>query len=133
GVRARPTVQCARRLVVGAALECAEFRPPHRKRAFLAHAAVVSGWSRKEGAKLYEMEDLQTAATSCQTNRSIRVLAGWRNDRGYRDPETGRLHASKPLKASSGVAFHPLLRAYGCDVPQLSVFVPRTRSGAIPQ
>src|SRR5690606_18283119 len=133
GVRARPTVQCARRLVVGAALECAEFRPPHRKRAFLAHAAVVSGWSRKEVAKLYEMEDLQTAATSCQTNRSIRVLAGWRNDRRYRDPETGRPLASLPLKAAKGVSFHQLVREYGGDVPPRSVLDALIRSGAILQ
>jgi len=133
GFSADQISQFARKLAVDAAMEYPEFRPPHRKRAFLAHAAVVTGLSRKEVAKLYEMEDLQTAATSCQTNRSIRVLAGWRNDRRYRDPETGRPLASLPLKAAKGVSFHQLVREYGGDVPPRSVLDALIRSGAILQ
>lgn len=133
GFSADQISQFTRKLAVDAAMEYPEFRPPHRKRAFLAHAAVVTGLSRKEVAKLYEMEDLQTAVNSCQTNRSIRVLAGWRNDRRYRDPDSGKPISSLPLKAAKGVSFHQLVREYGGDVPPRSVLDALIRSGAIIQ
>lgn len=123
--------QMTRKLAVDAAMEHPEFRPPHRKRAFIAHAAVVTGLSRKEVAKLHDMEDLQEALDSRQVNRSVRVLAGWRNDRRYRDAETGKPLTRLPLKAASGVSFHQLAREYGGDVPPRSVLDALIQTGAL--
>ena len=133
GFSADQISQFARKLAVDAAMEYPEFRPPHRKRAFIAHAAVVTGLSRKEVAKLREMEDLQAAANSCHANRSIRVLAGWRNDRRYRDPASGKPLSPLPLKAAKSVSFHQLVREYGGDVPSRSVLDALIRSGAVIQ
>lgn len=131
GFSADQISQMARKLTVDAAMEHPEFRPPHRKRAFVAHAAVVTGLSRKEVAKLRDMEDLQEALDSRQVNRSVRVLAGWRNDRRYRDPETDKPLSKLPFKTASGVSFHQLAREYAGDVPPRSVLDALIRTGAL--
>ncbi|HEX6928659.1 MAG TPA: DUF6502 family protein [Gammaproteobacteria bacterium] len=131
GFSAEQISQMVRKLAVDAAMEHPEFRPPHRKRAFIAHAAVVTGLSRKEVSKLHEIDELQDALDTCQVNRSMRVLGGWINDHRYRDPVSGRPLATLPFKASSGVSFHQLVREYGGDVPPRSVLDALIQKGAL--
>lgn len=131
GFSAEQISQMVRKLAVDAAMEHDEFRAPNRKRAFIAHAAVLTGLSRKEVAKLQSIEDLADVMDTRQVDRSVRVLAGWRNDARYRDPSGKRPVASLPLKAASGVSFHQLVREYGGDVPPRSVLDALVQRGAV--
>lgn len=123
--------QMVRKLSVDVAMEHPEFRPPNRKRAFIAHAAVVTGLSRKEVAKLHELDDLREALASAALNRAVRVLGGWVSDSRYRDPHTGRPLRSLPLKVAKGVSFWQLAREYGGDVPPRSVLDALIQQGAV--
>lgn len=123
--------QMTRKLAVDAAMEHPEFRPPHRKRAFIAHAAVVTGLSRKEVAKLHDMDDLQEALDSRQVNRSVRVLGGWINDARYRNSATGKPLTQMPFKSKTGVSFYQLAREYGGDVPPRSILDALISTGAL--
>jgi len=131
GFSAEQISQIVRKLAVDAAMEHPEFRPSHRKRAFIAHAAVLTGLSRKEVAKLHGIDDLADVLDTRQVDRSVRVLAGWINDGRYRDTGGNRPLASLPLKAASGVSFHQLVREYGGDVPPRSVLDALIQRGAV--
>lgn len=131
GFSAEQISQMVRKLAVDVAMEHEEFRPPNRKRAFIAHAAVVTGLSRKEVSKLHDLGGVQHALDTRQVNRSVRVLAGWRNDQRYRDAATGKPLAVLPFKAASGVSFHQLVREYGGDIPPRAVLDTLVQRGAV--
>lgn len=130
GFSAEQISQMVRKLCVDVAMEHEEFRPPNRKRAFIAHAAVVTGLSRKEVSKLNDMDGLGQALDTRQVNRSVRVLAGWMNDRRYRDM-AGKPLATLPIKSAEGVSFHQLVREYGGDIPPRSILDALIQRGAI--
>lgn len=131
GFSAEQISQMVRKLAVDAAMEHDEFRAPNRKRAFIAHAAVLTGLSRKEVAKLQGIEELADVMDTRQVDRSVRVLAGWINDMRYRDASGNRPLASLPLKSPNGVSFHQLVREYGGDVPPRSVLDALVQRGAV--
>lgn len=123
--------QVVRKLAVDIALEHEEFRPSNRRRTFVAQAAIVTGLSRREVARLRDIDELEEVLVTAKINRAIRVLAGWRNDPRYRDPESSRPLPSLPFKSLSGISFQKLAQEYAGDIPARAVLDTLVESGAV--
>lgn len=124
--------QAVRKLAVDIALEHDEFRPSNRRRTFVAQVAIVTGLSRKEVARLRDMDEVQEALVSARINRAIRVIAAWRNDPRYRDPDhEDRPIQSLPFKSFTGASFHKLAQEYAGDIPVRAVLDTLIESGAV--
>lgn len=92
----------------------------HRRQPFASRAALLSGLSRKEVARLRNVEALEDAVITERQNRAARVLAGWRNDRRFLDEQGNP--KSLPMKSADSVAsFHTLVAAYSGDMPARTV------------
>lgn len=124
--------QVMRKLAVDIALEHEEFRPSNRRRTFVAQAAIVTGLSRKEVARLRDIDEVQEVLVSAKINRAIRVIAAWRNDSRYRDPDRpDRPLQSLPFKSLTGISFHKLVQEYAGDIPARAVLDTLIESGAV--
>lgn len=102
----------------------------HRRQPFASRAALLSGLSRKEVARLRDLNVLEDAVMTERHNRALRVLSGWRNDRRFLDAE-GRPKAL-PLKSDTDLAsFHTLVAAYSGDVPPRTVLDELRRANCV--
>ncbi|HEX7046988.1 MAG TPA: DUF6502 family protein [Gammaproteobacteria bacterium] len=92
----------------------------HRRQPFASRAALLSGLSRKEVARLKNMDTIDDAVVTERQNRAARVLAGWRNDRRFLDEQGNP--KPLPIKSADSVAsFHTLVMAYSGDMPPRTV------------
>lgn len=122
--------QAINKIAVDTALNHPEFFG--RKKAFVSHASVVTGLSRKEVSKLRDAEEVSDVVGTRLMNRATRVLCGWHNDARYRDPDnTEAPRLRLPFQASSGVSFYQLAREYGGDIPPRSALDMLIKSGAV--
>lgn len=102
----------------------------HRRQPFAARAALLSGLSRKEVARLRDLPVLEDAVMTDRHNRALRVIAGWRNDRRFLDVD-GKPRAL-PLKSDDSFAsFHTLVGAYSGDVPPRTVLDELRRANCV--
>ncbi|HEX6928700.1 MAG TPA: DUF6502 family protein [Gammaproteobacteria bacterium] len=102
----------------------------HRRQPFASRAALLSGLSRKEVARLRSLDALEDAVMTERHNRALRVLSGWRNDRRFLD-ETGNPRPL-PLKSDTQMAsFHTLVGTYSGDVPPRTVLDELRRANCI--
>lgn len=123
--------QVVRKLAVDIAMEHKEFRPSNRRQTFVAQAAIVTGLSRKEVARLRDVNTVEEVLVSAKINRAIRVLAAWRNDERYRNTGTDQPLQSLPFKSLTGISFHKLVQEYAGDIPARAVLDTLIESGAV--
>lgn len=102
----------------------------HRRQPFASRAALLSGLSRKEVARLRDLSALEDAVMTERHNRALRVLSGWRNDPRFMDKD-GKPRPL-PLKSDTDLAsFHTLVSAYSGDVPPRTVLDELRRAGCL--
>ncbi len=102
----------------------------HRKQPFASRAALLSGLSRKEVARLRSLDAPEDAVMTERHNRALRVLSGWRNDRRFLDKDGNP--RPLPLKSNTDLAsFHTLVGAYSGDVPPRTVLDELRRANCI--
>lgn len=102
----------------------------HRKQPFASRAALLSGLSRKEVARLRDVNVMEDAVMTERHNRALRVLSGWRNDRRFHDAEGNP--KALPLKSEDSMAsFHALVAAYSGDVPPRTVLDELRRANCV--
>lgn len=122
--------QANNKIAVDIAMKHREFYG--RKKAFVSHASVVTGLSRKIVTRLWNIDDISEVMGTRLLNRGTRVLCGWQNDPRYRDPEdSSQPIRYLPYQASKGVSFHQLAREYAADIPPRSVHDALLNAGAI--
>lgn len=118
------------KIAVDTALKHPEFFG--RKKAFISHASVVTGLSRKEVSKLRDVDEVSDVVGTRLLNRSTRVLCGWHNDPRYRDAADAAMPCKRlPFQASSGVSFYQLAREYAGDIPPRSALDMLVKNGAV--
>jgi len=102
----------------------------HRRQPFASRAALLSGMSRKEVARLRDLNAVEDAVLTDRHNRALRVLSGWRTDPRFCDADGN----PKPLpirSEDSMTSFHALVAAYSGDVPPRTVLDELRRANCV--
>jgi hypothetical protein len=106
-----------------------EFAISGRKQS-VARVAVLTGLTRKEVQRLHGLPRPHERETAERYNRAARVIAGWRREREFLDPE-GR---PAPLATSGETgSFASLVRRFSGDMPARAVLDELKRIGAVRQ
>jgi len=102
--------QIARKCFVDVAYR--DFSNSHKKQT-VSNVAILTGLNRKEVKKLHELGSDQSASSSKQYNRSIRVLGGWAYDPAFLRADG----APRDLDYEGDNSFTTLVREYSGDMP----------------
>ena len=95
----------------------AEFGVEGRKQTD-SRVSVITGLSRKEVARVKQIDTPDDAATSKQYNRAARVIGGWMRDAQFTDAD------GKPMTLAidgEGASFSELVKAYSGDMTARAV------------
>ena len=106
-----------------------EFAISSRKQT-VSRVAVLTGLTRKEVQRLRELPGPHERDTAERYNRAARVIAGWRREQEFLDPE-GR-PAPLPVSGETG-SFASLVRRFSGDIPARAVLDELERVGAVRQ
>lgn len=118
-------VELAKRAYVELAM--GEFAIPGRKPS-ISRAAIITGMTRKEVARIAHLPGLAAAGVQDTYNRAVRVIGGWVRDAAFHNAQ-GR-PAPLPLEGRQGT-FAALVRRYSGDVPFRAVLDELVRVGAV--
>ena len=93
-----------------------------------SRVSVITGLSRKEVVRVRQLPRPDDSETAEKYNRAARVIAAWRRDKKYLDPEG----APAPLPmAGSDVSFTELVKRFSGDVPVRATLDELVRVGAV--
>ncbi len=95
----------------------------------VSRVSIITGLNRKEVSRLKKMETPSNGFMEQQYNRAARVIAAWRREENYRNPETGR-PAELPLDGGQG-SFSELVKRFSGDMPVRAVLDELERVGAV--
>lgn len=125
GVSHKEFSELAKRAFVEAAFEdlAIEGRKPT-----VARAAVLTGLSRKETARVMLESPLDGASDFAAPNRAVRVIKGWLVDAEFID-ETGT--ACEIAISGEGRSFHTLVKRYSGDISAGAILDELVRVGAV--
>ena len=84
------------------------------KRPTISAVSAITGLTRKEAKRLYELETPESAETLQRYNRAVRVISGWLNDARYLDKKGDP--RVLPLTGTDE-SFESLVRDYSGDIP----------------
>jgi hypothetical protein len=104
-----------------------EFPIEGRKQS-VSRVSVITGLTRKEVSRVIGLNQAKDEQTPERYNRAVRVVAGWRRDTDFLDPE------GNPMDLSiSGIAnsFQELVRRYSGDVPYRAILDELDADGSI--
>jgi hypothetical protein len=104
-----------------------EFAISGRKQT-VSRVAVLTGLTRKEVQRLREVRRPHERETAERYNRAARVIAGWRREQEFLDPE-GR-PAPLPVSGETG-SLASLVRRFSGDMPARAVLDELERVGAV--
>jgi hypothetical protein len=115
----------AKRQYVEVALN--EFPIGGRKQS-VSRVSVITGLTRKEVSRVIGLNQAKDVQTSDRYNRAARVVAGWRRDTNFLDPEGNPMELSISGRANS---FQELVRRYSGDVPYRAILDELHADGSI--
>jgi hypothetical protein len=98
-----------------------------QKKQTVSNVAILTGLNRKEVKKMHELEADQSASSSKQYNRSIRVIGGWINDTEFLRADG----SPKDLDIEGEQSFSSLVRKYSGDMPVAAMQKALTKSANI--
>jgi hypothetical protein len=84
----------------------------------LSRIAVITGLSRKEVKRVWELPKTHDRRSADRYNRAARVIAGWRRDAKYIDPKGNPLDLKFKGK---GATFSELVKSYSGDLPARAI------------
>jgi hypothetical protein len=102
--------QIARKCFVDVAFD--DFTTAGKKQT-VSNVAILTGLSRKEVKKMYELDATQSALDSKQYNRIVRVLGGWINDPAFLRKDG----YPRDLDYEGVGSFSELVKKYSGDMP----------------
>jgi hypothetical protein len=115
----------AKRQYVEVALN--EFPIEGRKQS-VSRVSVITGLTRKEVSRVIGLNQAKDEQTSERYNRAARVVAGWRRDTNFLDPEGNPMELSI---SGSQNSFQELVRRYSGDVPYRAILDELDADGSI--
>lgn len=83
------------------------------QRPTVSGVSAMTGLTRKETKRLYEMQSPDTVAADQRYNRAVRVISGWINDRDFLTSEG----SPADLALEGQGSFSELVRRYSGDIP----------------
>jgi hypothetical protein len=93
-----------------------EFEIPGRKQT-VSRVAIITGLTRKEIARIKELQEADAAEVADRYNRAARVISGW-----LRDPRFSQDGEPKPLPVEGeGATFTGLVKEFSGDVPPRAI------------
>jgi hypothetical protein len=93
----------------------------------ISRVSVITGLNRKEVKRVSELPVPNDQASSERYNRAARVIAGWRRDSAFRNPDGEP--ADLPV-TGAGATFQTLVKKYSGDMPFRAVLDEMIRVGA---
>jgi len=125
GVAHGAFVDLAKKVFVDVAFD--EFAPDGKKQT-VSRVSAMTGLTRKDVARLHEMQQADDLSSRRRYNRAVRVISGWMHDTRYQDS------AGKPaVLPISGKphSFENLVRQYSGDIPTRAMLSMLTESGSV--
>ena len=117
--------EIAKKVFVDVAFE--EFAEDGRKQT-ISRVSAMTGLTRKETKRLYELEN-NTVNEACERyNRAIRVISGWVNDKRYQSKQGGQ--KILPVTGNS-VSFTSLVKEYSGDIPTQAMLAVLKKAGSV--
>lgn len=105
----------------------AEFAETGRKQT-ISRVSALTGLTRKETKRLYEMQDTADTGAAERYNRAIRVISGWLNDSRYKT----RQGEPKQLPVDgNGASFASLVKEYSGDIPTQAMLAVLKKAGSV--
>ncbi len=93
-----------------------EFEIPGRKQT-VSRVAIITGLTRKEIARIKELQEADAAEVADRYNRAARVISGW-----LRDPRFSNAGEPTPLPVEGeGATFAELVKEFSGDVPPRAI------------
>lgn len=106
-----------------------EFGLPGKKQT-VSRISTITGLTRKEVARIQQLEVLDLNSLNQQFNRAARVISGWITDAAFLDNKQQPL----PLSLDAGShSFNDLVKRYSGDIPPGAIADELLRVGAIEQ
>ena len=117
--------EIAKKAFVDVAFE--EFAEEGKKQT-VSRVSAITGLTRKETKRLYELgEDTSTGAAE-RYNRAVRVISGWVNDKRYLNKQG----EPKILPVSgNGASFTSLVKQYSGDIPTQAMLAVLKKAGSV--
>ena len=104
-----------------------EFAPEGKKQT-VSRVSAMTGLTRKEVARLHELQQTDDTSSQARYNRAVRVISGWMNDKRFHDS------AGKPAELPVGGkphSFDELVRQYSGDIPPRAMLSMLVDSGSV--
>jgi len=104
-----------------------EFAPDGKKQT-VSRVSAMTGLTRKEVARLHELQQTDDTSSQARYNRAVRVISGWMNDTRFHDS------AGKPAElpvSGQPHSFDELVRQYSGDIPTRAMLSMLVESGSV--
>ena len=115
----------ARRVYVKVAME--EFGIPERKQS-VSRASVITGLSRKEVSRIYNLPEIEDVDAVDRYNRAARVISGWARTPRFTDKEG---NPADLMLDGRGATFTELVKLFSGDVPVRAILDELERVGIV--
>ncbi len=104
----------------------AQFTEPGKK-TNISRISALTGLTRKEAKRLYELQSPQDSARNERYNRAVRVISGWVNSPHYHDARG--VPADLPMEGSA--SFAALVKEFSGDVPTQAMLAVLEAAGSV--
>jgi len=103
------------------------FTTPGKKQT-ISQVSALTGLTRKEVKRLYELENPENNEAGQRYNRAIRVIAGWLNDAEFLDQDGAPLVL--PIEGEQS-SFSSLAKKYSGDIPTQAMLSVLSKAGNV--
>ncbi|TCK16957.1 hypothetical protein DFR30_0176 [Thiogranum longum] len=117
--------ELAKKIYVDVAFE--DFAPEGKKQT-ISRVSALTGLTRKETRRLYELDDTDARSSEQRYNRAVRVISGWVNDPRFQDSKGEP--ATLPIE-SDGHSFAELVKEYSGDMTTQTMLAVLTTAGSV--
>jgi hypothetical protein len=93
-----------------------------------SRVSAMTGLTRKETKRLYELENNTINEAGERYNRAIRVISGWVNDKRYQTKQGGQ--KILPVVGNS-ISFTSLVKEYSGDIPTQAMLAVLKKAGSV--
>ena len=125
GVAHGAFAELTKKVFVDVAFE--EFSPGGKKQT-VSRVSALTGLTRKDVARLHELQQTDDSSTQARYSRAVRVISGWMNDKRYLDG------AGKPLDLpvnGKHRSFDELVKQYSGDIPTRAMLSMLVEAGSV--
>jgi hypothetical protein len=125
GVAHGAFVELSKKVFVDVAFD--EF-PPEGKKQTLSRVSALTGLTRKDVARLHELQQTDDWSSQARYNRAVRVISGWMNDTRFLDAEGNP--AQLPVSGEPH-SFDGLVKQYSGDIPTRAMLSTLVEAGSV--